>query len=594
MDTLPKRWFFAHNGQKLGPFNSEELEGKDIKPETLVWCSGMEDWKAAKDTSLADSLFGVPPEIPPSELSIPPLIGEPRPTQRASNERESNYLVRHWRGELTLARSYWLNVVGVTLVAGALQQLFLKADVPLNILAITALCSFLLFGAITVWQIVGFYRATREHMRSGESGIVTAWAWVGLSVLVFGCVKAITVNLFPETLEMVEILRGDPAMGKMGIELLPSGKEIEISGALPAGCANEFEAFIENAPSVNILQIDCRGGRVYEARKIGNIVAARHMITFVSGECESAATLIFLSGEKRFANVGAKIGFHAASFPGLPVEDAERANKEIEDAVVAAGVKPSFAERISKTPGTAMWYPTITELLEAGVINAPTHGERFGMSSATIRSLGNLEKQLLASPDFNALKETDPIGFGEVAEVYRAAVLEGLPEGSVMLRTRSIFTKKMVADLPYASDEALSQAMGFWVKLIDRYGESHPQEAFAFLFGSNDADPANAVETLPDYPTTEDAELATKIILSGGAKVPRSIDVALAQKDIRNVLTHMRDVSPELFAVFSDQKTYSEHPTEALRAARLYYYTIYSTLSQDEQGNLLRYSLTPN
>ena len=42
-------YYISKNNVKEGPYSFEELFGKNIKPNTLVWRQGFPNWKAAKD-----------------------------------------------------------------------------------------------------------------------------------------------------------------------------------------------------------------------------------------------------------------------------------------------------------------------------------------------------------------------------------------------------------------------------------------------------------------------------------------------------------------------------------------------------------------
>lgn len=67
----PVEWFYARNNQQLGPVSAAELkqlaERGDLKPEDLVWRSGMNDWTPA---SRVRGLFG--DEVQPAGSVEPP------------------------------------------------------------------------------------------------------------------------------------------------------------------------------------------------------------------------------------------------------------------------------------------------------------------------------------------------------------------------------------------------------------------------------------------------------------------------------------------------------------------------------------------
>lgn len=82
-----------------------------------------------------------------------------------------NYFSKHWRGELSLPVSYWINYAGLGAVIGVLQA-FQKFS-PLELL--------LLVGA-SVWSVVGTWRAASK--RQG------GWGTVVHVVVVLGLLSA--------------------------------------------------------------------------------------------------------------------------------------------------------------------------------------------------------------------------------------------------------------------------------------------------------------------------------------------------------------------------------------------------------------------
>ena len=43
-----KKYFYSKGQEKEGPVSLEELKQLDIKPKTLIWFQGLDDWKEAE------------------------------------------------------------------------------------------------------------------------------------------------------------------------------------------------------------------------------------------------------------------------------------------------------------------------------------------------------------------------------------------------------------------------------------------------------------------------------------------------------------------------------------------------------------------
>ena len=77
------------------------------------------------------------------------------------------YVAAHWRGEKSLARSYWINGV---LLAVALRFVFLaqaplQQESRLETQLATGLVLLAIFASITVWQYVGIWRSATNTSR---------------------------------------------------------------------------------------------------------------------------------------------------------------------------------------------------------------------------------------------------------------------------------------------------------------------------------------------------------------------------------------------------------------------------------------------
>lgn len=62
-----KKYFYSNGQEKEGPVTLEELKQKDIKPKTLIWYEGLDDWKEAEIVDELKEIF---------ELSPPPIDTE--------------------------------------------------------------------------------------------------------------------------------------------------------------------------------------------------------------------------------------------------------------------------------------------------------------------------------------------------------------------------------------------------------------------------------------------------------------------------------------------------------------------------------------
>lgn len=69
-----KKYFYADDSVKEGPFSLEEIKNKNIKEETLIWFEGLNDWTQAKYVIELHEIF---------ELRPPPIIkGEIKKTKQ--------------------------------------------------------------------------------------------------------------------------------------------------------------------------------------------------------------------------------------------------------------------------------------------------------------------------------------------------------------------------------------------------------------------------------------------------------------------------------------------------------------------------------
>jgi hypothetical protein len=157
------------------------------------------------------------------------------------------------------------------------------------------------------------------------------------------------------------------------LALAADQRSVALSGVIDFGATRALEAILQATPEVRVLRLESAGGRVAEARGLATLVHRRALVTSAVRECSSACTLVLLSGERRYLEPGARLGFHRyglrSPLVGIFLDpEAEQAR----DRALFRGqpVSLAFLERVAATPHETMWFPTTAELLDAGVVVA--------------------------------------------------------------------------------------------------------------------------------------------------------------------------------------------------------------------------------
>ena len=110
---------------------------------------------------------------------------------------------------------------------------------------------------------------------------------------------------------------GDPGIPAYSIRVMRNGTEAEITGGFKYGLSDDFSKILKASRQIKVVHLNSIGGRVGEAIKLGDVLRAQGVDTYVSLGCYSACTIAFAAGRNRFLRKGAALGFHAPAFPGM-------------------------------------------------------------------------------------------------------------------------------------------------------------------------------------------------------------------------------------------------------------------------------------
>jgi len=283
-----------------------------------------------------------------------------------------SYLSRHWRGQLSLTLSWWVNcvllsVLLLVLVPWAVRQLgFASLDSRGAFLAVTALRS-LQLGLVPLWQLVGLWRAAGRHLEASPEPLAGRLAQVG--AVLFTLVVAMRGLVFAGETVLGARLALD--MGPYAYRVsLASPRVIRVDGGLGFGVAARVAELLAAHPQVRRVELNSGGGALSEARQLRELIIQNRLDTYTRTGCSSACFSAFIGGRQRILQRGAPMGVHLPRNWDLG-STAPFSAAFMEELVYLRdiGLPGWFLVRWTRS-GPKFWYPTEFQLRAAGVVTA--------------------------------------------------------------------------------------------------------------------------------------------------------------------------------------------------------------------------------
>jgi hypothetical protein len=383
-----------------------------------------------------------------------------------TESQRANYLVRHWRGGLSLPVAYWVNGSLLGMAALLLFRVAgeLMGDWELQAAASAALL--MLIGMISgaCWSVVGIWRSAVRHCSRGGSSM---WALVAQVVVVCGTLSfmgRVATDIGPQMLEYAAIALDHDSLGKVEATLANDGQALVLRGAFGTGSARKVARLLDAAPGVRSVVLDSHGGRLREAEHVAELVRRRALDSYVEEQCLSACTYVFLAGVDRAATPNARIGFHRPSFSGVSNDQAGL--NSMLAVYRAAGIKEGFLQRVRTTAASSMWYPTHAELIDNGVINRISlGGESAAMSSTLFRSKAELELIYRALPLLAAIDQRFPGTLEQAVDAAWTQHESGALDADINTAVRRIFSAVYPVLLATTDDVGLD---GFLALMVNQ------------------------------------------------------------------------------------------------------------------------------
>ena len=284
------------------------------------------------------------------------------------------YLRKHWRGELSLALSFWVNFVLLNIFFSTIAVLnsdchFTDNPVVISRIGIILIVIQLVF--VFPWQFIGLWRSgTNRFKRCGRHFWSVAVKLLIVLVLLSHIGRTIYLWSFYQDTFKIAFLKDD--VTECTMSLMVDNTVLRLEGGLPFGVSDEFTKTLEKHPEVETIILDCRGGRLYEARKMADYIIQRKLDTSTVKGCYSAGNILFAAGENRYLCKNAWLGFHEYYYPE-PFRDYVDIQSEYRKDwgfYQLRGVSRDFQEKMFGAEPNDYWYPSQQELLDGGMIHA--------------------------------------------------------------------------------------------------------------------------------------------------------------------------------------------------------------------------------
>jgi hypothetical protein len=540
-------WYVLVDEKQFGPLAQDYLvklaqEGK-LRPETLVWRPGLKNWVAAEttgvlfpsslarstsssrsDANLARITVSAEERLPTAPAEDAKTDGPLQPRTDEPAVKKRNYIVRHWRGELSLPVSYWVNgflgsLAATIVIAVIAASANFRDDYDPTIALLSVGGIWTAVFVILTWQVVGTWRSATNYQKDKS-----LWGGTAKVLLVIGVIRSLVEFVqhgLPQIQEVYEISRGDERVGKYAFRVLHDGRELEFSGGITFGAAKEFERFLGAMGGVQLVHLNSIGGRILEAQHIGNLIRSRNLSTYVSHQCLSACTIIFLSGRERLITAQARIGFHQPDIPGLSQEG----RREIIDAEVkrlrGLGMSQAFALKANQAPPNDMWFPSNSELLAEKAATRLVNSADFAVSGLPQSELtdDSIERMLLSNDLFVAIRKVDPQTYKTILERFSEGIRRGKTPSELRSDIFPLTVNLLYELLPFASDDMLLAYTQFSIRQLSTMNSSAPSDCY-FYVNPDKANSGALIALTPKYRDlfAEEQKLEARIISESSGK----------------------------------------------------------------------------
>ena len=396
-----------------------------------------------------------------------------------------NYIQKHWRGDLSLSQSFWVNGVLLNIAVASLDKVFSEYQLiehPVIAARFSLSVSLIALCAIYPWQVIGLWRSAKNHIRLGGRAFVSRLVQV-LIILGFAASVAGVISMLPVYKDLWRIAYDDP-YDTFTVTLVEEDGLVHVQGPLGFGVSDEVEQFLEENAGIAGVVLDSEGGRIFEGRALYSVIDAYELDTYTLKGCYSACTIAFVAGKSRRLALGANLGFHRYSNAMKSLEDLAEMGVEEEldrELFLNKGVSRDFVLDMYRARSDDMWFPSMSALLEANVIDEVVPPSRF-MTQKNGALQGSYLEQLESVAAMRAVRKYEPEVFQKLLDELERASSNGASPIEIKQLIGMYVESLAGAAMPRTSNKALLAFAESLVLMLKDLNSKSPITCVKYLY----------------------------------------------------------------------------------------------------------------
>ncbi len=400
-----------------------------------------------------------------------------------------NHIKKHWRGDLSLSISFWVNIFLLNILLNLTDSLitnFSSINNPVSASQIAIIFSFFTIVIVYPWQIVGIWRCTKRYIENNKRKFWANFVQVLIVIGVIGTLGRINAS-WPTYKDLFEIGFEKDKFSNYEVEFLKQGNLIHLKGGLVFGVSKEVQRLINQNKTVKGIILDSIGGRIYESREISRIIKENNFNTYSLTGCYSACAMAFINGKKRYLAKGANLAFHQYSPYSKNLEQyydiSLEQGKDLEN-FEKQGISQSFINSVFKASKNDMWYPTKKEMLDAGVIHGVVNPSDLKVINYDSSLIKNIENELTKNPAIRTVKKFAPKVYDQILEKMKTQIKKGASEIEILQLAHSLMGGLADKALPSTSNKALIKFTKATIQLLGNLEKRDPILCMKYLYPS--------------------------------------------------------------------------------------------------------------